>query len=310
MSASSPRTAALRFMVSQASALVERPLVRILIVNWNGWRDTVECLESLKRLNYENHHVVVIDNGSTDESVEQIRAAAPGITVIESGENLGFAGGNNIGLRLALHDGTPLVWLLNNDTTVDPFALDALVEELRHNDRLGIVGSVVYSTDGQVEAWGGGTFNRFLGTTRRHTSRGSGPLEYVVGTSMLLRREVLEDVGFLDEDYFLYLEDVDLCLRAVEKQWRLGVAPASVVFHKGGSSANRGSSRRTVDADRFHAKSAGVFIGRHARRHVWIAAPIRLGGMILRRVLRGEFVRIPHVTVEFVRGLRLGLGRS
>src|SRR2546425_7090973 len=142
--------------------------VAIIVLNWNGWRDTVQCLTSLKKLSYPNVRIVVVDNRSTDDSVSQIRQAFPDEAIIEVEKNLGFAGGCNVGIRHALEAGAEYVWLLNNDTTVDARALGAMVEMADADAKLGAVGSAIYSTAEAIRllAWGGGYINFWLGRSR------------------------------------------------------------------------------------------------------------------------------------------------
>ena len=121
-----------------------QPLVSIILLNWHGWRDTIACLDSLVSQDYNDYRVLVVDNGSTDDSVARIRAAHPEIPIMETGRNLGFSGGCNVGVRRALEDGADYVWLLNNDTTVDPQALSAMVAVAEADPRVGAVGSVLY----------------------------------------------------------------------------------------------------------------------------------------------------------------------
>ncbi|HEX2069386.1 MAG TPA: glycosyltransferase family 2 protein [Actinomycetota bacterium] len=281
--------------------------VHVVVLNWNGWRDTIRCVRSVTRSTHRNHHVVVVDNGSDDGSVRRIRSACPEVTIVEAPTNLGFAGGSNLGIRAALQSEADFVWLLNNDTVVGPEALRKMVEEIRKREDVGIVGSVLVSPrEGTVEAWGGGTWNRYLGTTRRYTRPGRDQPTYIAGTSMLIRRTVFETVGLLDEDFFFYLEDVDFCLRALNRGWRVTVAPQAVVLHKGGATVNEGRAERSDLADRHHARSSGVFIGKHGR-WVFLAAPIRLAGMVGRRVGRGESRRALRTASLFLHGVRVGL---
>src|ERR1700747_2146681 len=113
--------------------------VEIVVLNWNGWRDTVQCLTSLRRLSYDDFRIIVVDNGSTDDSVQQIRQKFPDVSIIEAGANLGFAGGCNLGIRHAIRDETEYLWLLNNDTTVDSRALGAMVERAEVDPKIGAV---------------------------------------------------------------------------------------------------------------------------------------------------------------------------
>jgi GT2 family glycosyltransferase len=285
--------------------------VDIVLLNWNGWRDTLRCLRSLQQLDYANHRVVLVDNGSTDDSVARIREASPAVTVIESPENLGFAAGCNVAIRHALARGAEMVWLLNNDSTVSPGTLSLMVDRMRTSQEVGIVGSVVRTAaDPEViEAWGGGWVHPRLGTTTRCTSPDGRPIDYIAGTSMLIRREVFEDVGLLDEDFYFYMEDAEFSPRAVRRGWRIEVAEGADVLHTGGAGINEGQARRSARADRCHVKSSGVFVGKHAGRWVSVAAPVRFAAVLVKRVLRREFGQIRAVSRAFWEGVALGLRR-
>ena len=145
-----------------------QPKVCIIVLNWNGWADTCHCLSSLQHLTYSNYRILVVDNGSTDDSVEQIRTQFPGIELVEAGSNLGFASGCNAGIARALAAGADYVWLLNNDTTVDASALGGLVDKASSGLRIGAVGSAIYFTEepNRLQAWGGGAVNFWLGRSR------------------------------------------------------------------------------------------------------------------------------------------------
>ena len=142
--------------------------VWILVLNWNNGKVTNECLASLQGLVYDDFRVIVLDNGSTDGSVECIRERFPDVEIMELGENLGFAKGNNAGIRAALARGAEYVWLLNNDTTVDPKALRAMVEKAESDPRIGAVGSAIYymSQPERLKVWGGGYVNFWQGRHR------------------------------------------------------------------------------------------------------------------------------------------------
>ncbi len=219
------------------------PHVSILVLNWNGAGDTIACVRSLAGLTFENREVVVIDNGSTDDSADTIRASLPGVTLVRNPRNLGFAAGNNVGVRRALARGSDYVWLLNSDTVVEPASLDALVALAESDPRVGIVGSVLRSADGSetVEAWGGGVLHPRLAHAVRRTRPFTASWPWVSGASMLIRAELLASVGLLDERYFFFIEDVDLCYRAVRAGWRVDVAE---VLGGPAPGRRRGESRR------------------------------------------------------------------
>ena len=134
-----------------AQAGGQEPFVYIVLLNWNGWRHTLDCIRSLYGLEYTNWHAIVIDNGSTDDSVERIRQAFPGVSIVENHKNLGFAAGNNIGIRLALMGGADYVLVLNNDTTVAPDSVSELVRFAENHPQAGVMGPKILRRDPQRE---------------------------------------------------------------------------------------------------------------------------------------------------------------
>lgn len=211
------------------------PKVACIILNWNGWQDTIACLAALQECTYLHVTVIVVDNGSADDSVARIRAAHPNILVLESGKNLGFAGGNNVGIRYALAHGSEYVWLLNNDTKPAPDALHALIAKALTDKRIGAVASICYYADApsKVQAWAGGRVNLWIGYADNSTEPHEDDwFDGLYGASLLVARTALEDAGLLDEGFFLYLEETEFCLRLRKKAWRLAAAPDSRVLHK------------------------------------------------------------------------------
>jgi GT2 family glycosyltransferase len=271
-----------------------QPSVACILLNWNGWRDTVVCLAALARLDYGNISVIVVDNGSADESVRRIREAAPGILVLETGSNLGFAGGNNVGIRHAFAQGPDYIWLLNNDTEPEPDALAQLVHKAESNLRFGEIGSVlVYSDEpSRIQAWGGGRVSFWSGTTVHALSpKEDRWFHYLTAASVLLRRRALEDVGLLDDRFFLYWEDSDLSFRLRKNGWMLGVAAESVVLHK--EHASTGRNRRLID--RYAVESGIRFLAKHAPVP-WFSLMSFILLRIGKRLLKGQFRRVGDVT--------------
>lgn len=237
-------------------------MVYVVILNWNGASDTIACLRSLSLLKGDSLKVLVCDNASPDDSWIKLKTyvdsqTALDIKLIQTGANLGFAGGNNVGLRLALADPSmQFVWMLNNDTEVDQDALNALLSYMALNQNVGICGStLLYLGQKDLIQAVGGQFNSWLGTSTHilghepyspDLCRAVDPssLDYVVGASMFVRRQVLEQVGLLEEDYFLYYEEIDWAIRLKRTlpELKLGYAPNSLVYHKEGAST--GSNRR------------------------------------------------------------------
>jgi GT2 family glycosyltransferase len=276
--------------------------VSIVVLNYNGWRDTAACLSSLERLSYDNKEVVVVDNGSSDDSVLHIRRDFSSVKLIEAGANLGFAGGCNLGIRYALSRGAQFVWLLNNDTEVAAGALSALVDRAKNDERIGAVGSAIYFMDrpDRMQAWGGGSINFRLGRSR-HFLRpvGDDQIEFITGASMLISRAAIESIGFLDEGFFMYWEDADFCFRLRHANWRLAVADQSKVWHRASSSVGAGSARM----DLYFNASAFRFFQKHA---VAPMVPIFVGGTLrlFKRIVKGEWERTRAVWAGITQGPR------
>jgi len=283
---------------------VAEPLVYILILNYRAWRDTVVCLQALEKLQYPHYRVLVLDNASENDAVVQLGRAFPHLELVELERNLGFAGGNNVGLRRALAEGADYVWLLNPDTLPDAQALSAMVERAEQDAQIGAVGSVLYEMDRpeQVQAWGGGEVVLPWGLIRLLTHpRQARRLNYISGASLLIRRTALEQVGLLDEGFFMYGEDCDYGLRLVKAGFRLAVAEGARVLHKGGSSWS-GNLR----ADETFAASNVRLFRKHAR---WPLLAVAGYGLfwLLEYSLRGHMDKVGALWRGLWRGWYLPL---
>ncbi len=279
------------------------PLVFIVLLNWNGWRDTIVCLESLQLLEYSCYRILVVDNASTDGSVELIRGAFPNVLLLEAGANLGFSGGCNAGIRHALRRHAEYVWLLNNDTVVDPHALQAMVETAESDRRVGAVGCVLYwmKEPDRVQAWGGGWVSFLTGRSGHHYSPvRAKQLHYLTAASLLLWRGALEDVGLLDDQtFFMYWEDADLCFRLRKRGWRLAVAEKSIVLHK--QAASTGEDSPTLAF--YGARSSLRFFNRHSPFPAWTIG-VGIVGRLLKRLLRLESQHMVAVIKGAWKGIR------
>lgn len=224
--------------------------VAIILLNWNAYHDTVECLYSLEKLSYQNFHVFLVDNDSKDQSYERLRAdqlsgafSIP-LTMIQSGGNIGCAGGNNVGMKAAYEQGYEYLWMLNNDTIADQHSLTRLVEEMESDKEIGIVGSKIINMNNNLVWFAGGSINQYLGTSKPYgidqpeseKFNERKEVDFVVGCSMLFRRELIELIGWLDEDYFIYYEDTDWNLKAKKAGMKIVYVPDSLIYHKESSS--------------------------------------------------------------------------
>lgn len=269
------------------------PAVACIVLNWNGWQDTIECLDALKQCTYTPLNVIVVDNGSSNDSIAQIRRAHPDVLLLESGRNLGFAGGNNIGIRHALAHGAEYLWLLNNDTKPAPDALSALIAKALTNRRFGAVSSVCYYADRpeSVEMWGGARINLWIGYVRNSTEPHQDDwFNSLYGASMLVACEALQEAGLLDEGFFLYLEETEFCLRLRDKGWKLAAAPESRVVHK--VNASTGGNR--IVLDRYFTASVLRILRLHAPAPL-PASILFLSMRFAHRLLRFQFSRCRSV---------------
>jgi GT2 family glycosyltransferase len=331
------------------------PLVYIILLNWNGWKDTIECLESIFRNQYPNYRVIVCDNDSQDGSLDKIKLWAEGrlecnsendqlnhltsppvfkplsyveynrqeaenggrrentdaqLILIQTGGNLGFAGGNNVGLRFVMaRNDFSYVWLLNNDTVIEPDALNHMVKRMQDVPGAGICGSTLlyYHDITRVQALGGATYNRWAGVSKHigqgHTfmsekidiERVEKSMAYVVGASMLVSRDFLQEIGLLCEDYFLYYEELDWAIRSRER-YRKVYAKDSIVYHKEGASIGSNScvSKKSLKADYYGIKNRLVF----TKRFFPYALPTVYLGLLItlvNRIRRKQWNRIPMI---------------
>lgn len=247
-------------MGSDARAM---PRVVCVVVNWNGWQDTVECLNSLQQQDYSELEVIVVDNGSTNDSSRRIQEAHRWVTVVETGRNLGFPSGCNMGTRLALQRNADYVWLLNNDTIAPPDTVRKLLNTASANPQAGAVGAVLYylHDPGRVQAWGGGRINLWTGFVTHFTKPAAfHGNTYLTGASMFLPRRVCEEVGLFYEGFFMYCDDSDFGIRLHRAGYDLVVAEDTAILHKEGAS----SPKRSPLIDRFATTSGMRLLRRHA----------------------------------------------
>jgi GT2 family glycosyltransferase len=262
------------------------PSVICIVVNWNGWADTLQCLESLGRTSYGNFSIILVDNGSTNDSVTRIRAAFPDLEIIESAVNLGFGAGNNLGIRRALDRGAKYIWLLNNDTVVLPQTLSALVATAEADPSLGAIGAVLHYADEpeRIQAWGGGYVNLWMGTSRHfHGPVSWECLDYLTAASVLIPTDVFREVGLFDEQYFMYWEDTDLSFRIRRAGWKLGVAEGAKLLHKEGSS----TGAKGVARDRL-VTASGIRFLRSYSGHRILSMAMFIGGRSVKRLACGN----------------------
>ncbi len=208
--------------------------VVVIVLNWRALRETLACLQGLQRQDYGDFAVVVVDNGSDDGSPAAIRAAFPRVEVIETGRNLGYAGGNNVGLRRALALGAEAVLILNNDTILPPDLLTKLVDAAEAHPQAGMFGPTIYYAERPSLIWSaGGRIDRRNGRTWMLTEATTEVrrVDFLSGCALFVRRAVLEEAGLLDEDFFLYYEDVEWGVRAARHGFVSLHVPQVMLWH-------------------------------------------------------------------------------
>lgn len=335
--------------------------VNIVIVNWNGWKDTIECLETVFQNDYPNYQVIVVDNDSSDGSIEEIKRWAEGkirlqsrfveysvenkpipyieysglvaerggvlekekelykyqaqrtlypLILIRAGRNLGFAGGNNVGINCVYgRDNETYFWLLNNDTVIKPDALQSLVAIAEDDGLVGIVGSKIlyYSNPDVIQVAGGGILFPLIG---RIKYVGGGckdsnqwdrqfPISYVMGASMLIKGIVIMDIGLFESNYFLSWEETDFCTKAVRNGWKLGYAHNSRIWHK--DSATIGVN--SVYSDYYGTRNSIWFLRKYYRYAVPSAILFGLITKTIARLCRRQIDRIPLLVKAYWDGL-------
>ncbi len=225
---------------------IEEPSVAIILVNWNGYGLTKACLNSLSTLAYTNFSIILIDNGSEDLSGQRLKTEFPEVIYLQNAQNLGFTGGNNVGIAHALEQGFDYVLLLNNDTIVEPGFLFPMVSFLERNPSYGAAQPKILYEGRKDTLWnaGGGYFGLLQMTWSigiGQKDEGQFDLEkdthWITGCCFLLKQSCIRETGLLDEDYFAYYEDVDWSFRIRERGFMLRYIPSSVIYHVAGASS-------------------------------------------------------------------------
>lgn len=254
--------------------------VGIILVNWNGWPDTLACLKSLEALQYRSWVAIVVDNASSDDSLQHLRALQPRITLIESAVNTGWAGGNNLGIKAALSIGCDYVWLLNNDAVALPESLSELVRLAQAYPDAAFIGSVIDHFEPQTTPLFAGRLEDEATGIPEDVPRDrltyAGPAcdawltDYVAGASILTSRSMLERVGLIDEDFFLNFDEVDWCRRAAKMGLKSIFSVRALVRHK--SSASMGGKHAPLNLY-FSTRNRLLYARKHCtrpqRRFIW-----------------------------------------
>jgi len=335
------------------------PRVEIIILNWNKWKDTIECLESVYNINYSNYEIIIVDNGSKNESIEMIRAYCRGkldanlkedsgnkpieiveykreeaisyeiknkeilnlpsnkkLIMIKNEKNYGFADGNNIAIGYALKAIDPnYILLLNNDVVVDKDFLGQLVRVAESDETIGIVGPKVYYYDfkgrkdiinfagGKLDIWKGQSYHIGLNEADDGQYDEIRNVDYVEGSALLVKRDALKRIGFIDSIYFAYWEEVDFCMRALDAGYRLKYVPKSKIWHKVSSSVDNTTKTFYLTRNRF------IFARKYSNKKQYLAFLLYFFGFQF--WLLGGIYLISHkdlnTFIHFLKGILYGI---
>ncbi|MBA4312068.1 MAG: glycosyltransferase family 2 protein [Chlorobiaceae bacterium] len=274
------------------------PLVYIIVLTWNGKSDTIECLQSLQKLSYPNYKIIVVDNASIDGTADEVMRLYPSVELVRNSSNLRFAGGNNIGINIALKKKADYVLLLNNDTIVDVNFLSHLIEAAESDEHVGMAGPKIYYHSDQKRIWyAGGKIDWWTGSVShlgvREIDKGQfiklKYTDYVTGCALLVKREVVEKIGLLDESYFIYGEDADWSLRTAGAGYKLLFVPQAILWHKVSVSTG-GHFSWFKNWNKL--KSQLRFLFRYAKPYHWLTIPLLLPLNILLTIYRSKKINI------------------
>lgn len=225
--------------------------VFLIAINYNGLEDTMEFISSVNHIEYPNYHIVIVDNASTKGDLDSIPVGEH-LTVLRSDKNLGFSGGNNLGIDYALKHGADYIVLINNDTVVEPDFLNNAIAYLQENPNIGVLtGKIMYAKQQNSFWYAGGILNYWRGRAYHIGSNEEDQGQYnqireisfCTGCLMIIPRGAIIDVGMMSEEYFLYFEDTEYSARFTEKSYKIVYHPGVKIYHK--VSASTGSSSPT-----------------------------------------------------------------
>lgn len=338
------------------------PRVAFIILNWNGWEDTIECLESVYQIAYPLYDIILVDNGSKDDSIQKIKNYAKGrikvkskffqyslenkpiyvqeyskrelesstsikktiknpisgknLFLIKNDDNYGFAEGNNIGVRFALNNLNPdYILLLNNDTVVDQYFLNELINVAENDSNIGILGPTVYEYKNPQEIqsagakiyWNKGEVINLISHASKYSDEPKN-VDSVIGCALLAKSELFYKIGYLNKDYFAYLEETEWCVRAHKALYKIVYVPKGKIWHKGGATSNKITGFTLYH----HTRNKFWFMKKHSSKKQYVSFLIYFFGFRVWMVIGGIFYRqkksdVKPSLVSFLKGIRDGM---
>jgi len=238
-----------------------------IVVNWNLKEETSRCLKSLQNSTH-SHRIILVDNGSNDGSVQYISTLFPSIEIIQLNQNIGFGPACNLGIKYALEDeNCKFIFLINNDAYIHPTTIEILIDMSKEYPKVGVFGPIVYDQNTPSRIWYAGAKSRLGILSAYEIHRGETDhsqfrneyVDYVFGAAMFVRRSVFDSVGLFDDQFFLYLEDLDFCIRAKDFGYPIMFVPKAKVWHYGSASTESNLALRRYH----HIQSTFLFLKKH-----------------------------------------------
>ena len=245
--------------------------IMIILLNYNNYKDTIECINSIKQNTSENnfkYEIVVVDNKSTNESLSELKKIE-GITLIQASENAGFSAGNNIGIKYAIENKSEYILLLNNDTIVTKNSINKIYLKLKKHTDIGIMSArIMYWDNKDLINCCGGEIDYFKGTAviynkgkeYKEDNQEFTYKKFVTGCCMLMKTSLVEEIGFLPEEYFMYYEDVDFCAKVQQKGYKIGVCLSSIIYHKESAASGGGENPFAIE---WNTRNRIIFINKY-----------------------------------------------
>lgn len=274
--------------------MLEYPKTAVIILNFNSYNQTIECIESVKNITYPNYEIIVVDNNSKDDSLQQIKGSFPDVILLKSRDNLGYASGNNLGIKYALEKNMEYICILNNDVAVDRNFLEPIIKTLMDDKNAAAAGPSIcyYGQDDVIQAMGGNInlytglpTMKFKGKKLSQVKEDIVSVDYLGGACFVVKAEILKKIGLIPENYFLFYEETEFFLNIKRQGYKLISIRDSKVYHKvsGTISKYKGLSYFFLNRNRI------IFVRRNARLyHKFIFFFYIILETIGRMILRGE----------------------
>ena len=289
------------------------PRVSLILLNWNSYEVTADCLLSIRKLGYPNFEVVLVDNGSHDSSIEDLENKFPEVRFIRNKNNLGFTGGNNVGIRDALERGADYLLLLNNDTVVAPDFLAEMVRVAESDSKIGILNPKIYFFEPSDRLWYGGgilkpwwSFPKHLGLHKLDGAKYSQTREvsFITGCAFMIRAEVVRRIGLLDETFFYSFEDADWSLRALKAGFKAVYVAPAVIWHKDSYVTMKNAGKDLKDF--YHTRNSILLARKHLPGKYWPLFLLSFGRWLGYRTAGYLVRREPHRVRALYKGIWSG----